>query len=58
MCFFRENWHHVKINPKLHIVEKQVVDFIAKWGAAFAYYGKQGAEYVYSEFNKLNQIQC
>lgn len=58
MCFFRENWHHVKINPKLYIVEKQVVDFIAKWGAAFAYYGKQGAESVYNEFNKLNQIQC
>ena len=41
MCFFREKWPHVKITPKLHMVEQHVVDFIAKWGAAFGYYGEQ-----------------
>ena len=44
MCFFRENWPDVKITPKLHIVEKHVVDFIAKWEAALGYYGEEGAE--------------
>ena len=58
MCFFRENWPHVKITPKLHMVEQHVVDFIAKWGAAFGYYGEQGAESLHNEFNKLNRTYC
>ena len=57
MRFFRENWPHVKITPKLHMLE-QHVDFIAKWGAAFGYYGEQGAESLHNEFNKLNQTYC
>ena len=58
MCFFRENWPDVKITPKLHIVEKHVVDFIAKWGAALGYYGEQGAGSLHNEFNKLNRTYC
>ena len=58
MWFFRGNWPHVKITPKLHMVEQHVVDFIAKWGAAFGYYGEQGAESLHNEFNKLNRTYC
>ena len=58
MHFFRENWSHVKIPPNLHIVEKHVVDFIAKWGTALGYYGEQGAASLHNEFNKLNRTYC
>ena len=58
MRFFRENWSHVKIPPNLHIVEKHVVDFIAKWGTALGYYGEQGAASLHNEFNKLNRTYC
>ena len=58
MCFFRENWPHVKITPKLHMVEQHVVDFIAKWVAAFGCYGEQGAESLHNEFSKLNRTYC
>ena len=57
MYFFQENWPHVKITPKLHVVEKHV-DFIAKWRAAFGNYGEQGAESLYNGFNRLNQTYC
>ena len=52
MYFFWDNWPDVKITRKLHIVEKHVVDFIAKWGAASGYYGEQGAESLRNELNR------
>ena len=55
MCFFRKNWPHVKIIPKLHIVEKHIVDFIAKWSNSVWLLWGKGAESLYNEFNKLNQ---
>ena len=58
MSFFRENWPYVKITLKLYIVEKHVVDFIAKWGAAFGYYEGQDTESLDNEFKKLNRTYC
>ena len=58
MSFFRDNWPYVKITLKFYIVEKHVVDFIAKWGAAFGYYEGQDTESLDNEFKKLNRTYC
>ena len=39
-------------------MEKHVLDFIAKWGADFGYYGEQGAESLHNEFKKFNRTYC
>ena len=55
MRYFRANWPDVKVTPKMHMLEKHTVDFLAKWGAGFGYYGEQGGESLHKEFNELNR---
>lgn len=55
MTFYRENFPHATVLPKMHILEEHVVSWIRKWGVGFGLMGEQGAESIHTYFNMLNR---
>ena len=52
----------MKILPKHHILEDNVVPWIRRWGFGMGFHGEQGGETLHAEFNSLkrrhNGIKC
>ena len=58
MSFYRKNFAHETVTPKLHLLEHHAVIFIKRWQNGFGLYWEQGAESIYPTFNKLFQTYC
>ncbi len=50
MAFYREQF---TVIPKMHMLEKHVVDWINEWKVGFGLMGEQGQESIHAYFNNL-----
>ena len=53
MTFYREQFPHATVIPKMHILEKHVVDWLNEWKVGLGLMGEQGAESIHAYFNNL-----
>lgn len=49
--YIHQNFPHMSITPKLHMLEDHVCPFLRKWHMGLGFYGEQGIEGIHSEFN-------
>ncbi len=55
LAFYRSNFSHSRISPKLHLLEDHVVPWIRRWGVGVGFHGEQGAESIHRVFNSLKR---
>lgn len=55
MQFYRANFPHATVLPKMHILEEHVVPWIRQWKVGFGLMGEQGAESIHAYFNSLTR---
>ena len=53
MGYYRGNFQHATVLPKMHILEEHVAPWIEKWRVGFGLMGEQGAESIHAYFNSL-----
>ena len=53
--FYRENFSHASILPKMHILEDHVVPWMCRWKVGSGVMGEQGAECVHAHINQLER---
>ncbi len=53
MKFYREQFPHASVTPKMHMLESHVVDWLDEWKLGLGLMGEQGAEYIHAYFNGL-----
>lgn len=58
MDFYRSNFPSESVTPKLHLLERHIIPFLAKWGWGLGKYSEQGGEGIHAEFNSLNRTYC
>ena len=55
MAFYREHFPHSTVIPKMHMLEKRVVDWLGEWKLGLGLMGEQGAESIHAYFNNLKR---
>ena len=55
MSFYRENFPHVTVLPKMHIMEDHVVPWLKRWRLGSGLMGEQGAESIHAHLMKLER---
>ena len=59
MAFYRQDFSHASILPKMHFLECHVPWWIKKWKCGLGFHGEQGAESIHNVFNHLSrQYAC
>ena len=53
MTFYREQFPQATVIPKMHMLEKHVVDWLDQWQVGIGLMGEQGAEAIHAYFNNL-----
>ena len=53
--FYRENFSHASILPKMHILEDHVVPWMRRWKVGSGVMGEQGAESIHAHINQLER---
>ena len=53
MAFYREEFPHATVTPKLHILEDHMVPWLQRWKVGFGLLDEQGAESIHAKFNTL-----
>lgn len=53
MVFYRREFPHASVLPKMHFLEEHVVPWIRKWGVAPGMMGEQGAESIHARFKRI-----
>ncbi len=53
MAFYRREFLHPSVLPKMHFLEEHVVPWIKNWGAAPGMMGEQGTESIHANFNRI-----
>ncbi len=53
MKFYREHFPHATVTPKMHMLEKHVVDWLDEWQVGIGLMGEQGAESIHAYFNRF-----
>ena len=58
MVYYREEFPHSTVTPKLHMLEEHLVPWLQKWRVGFGLLGEQGAESIHARFNSLKRKYC
>ena len=53
MSYLRVHFSHIRITPKLHMLEDHMYDFLWKWRTGCGLYGEQGGESAHNGINKM-----
>ncbi len=53
MTFYREHFPYATVTPKMHMLEKHVVNWLDEWQVGIGLMGEQGAESIHAYFNNL-----
>ena len=56
MKFYREEFPHSTVLPKMHIMEEHVVPWVKRWRLGSGLMGEQGAESIHAHLMKLERI--
>ena len=55
MAFYRQNFPHATVLPKMHMLEEHVLPWLRKWHVGFGLLGEQGIESIHAHFNTLGR---
>ena len=53
MSFYRTAFPEASVTPKMHMLERHIVNQIMKWKFGMGLLGEQGAESIHSSFNSI-----
>ncbi len=53
MAYYRKEFPHATVLPKMHMLEEHVLPWLRKWHVGFGLLGEQGVESVHAHFNRL-----
>ncbi len=53
MDFYRHQFPHATVIPKMHMLESHVVEWLREWKVGLGLMGEQGAESIHNYFNNL-----
>ena len=56
MKFYRENFPHATVLPKMHILEDHVLPWVRRWRLGSGLMGEQGAESIHAHLMKLERV--
>lgn len=55
MAYYRKEFPHASVLPKMHMLEEHVLPWLRKWHVGFGLLGEQGIESVHAHFNRLGR---
>jgi hypothetical protein len=55
MAYYRKEFPHATVLPKMHMLEEHVVPWLRKWHVGFGLLGEQGVESIHKHFNQLTR---
>ena len=55
MAYYRREFPHATVLPKMHMLEEHVVTWLRKWHVEFGLLGEQGVESIHAHFNRLKR---
>lgn len=53
MAYYRKEFPHATVLPKMHMLEEHVVPWLKRWHVGFGLLGEQGVESIHKHFNVL-----
>lgn len=69
MSYYRKEFPHATVLPKMHMLEEHVLPWLRKWHVGFGLLGEQGIESIHAHFNayirtyknireEVDQLRC
>lgn len=55
MAYYRKEFPHATVLPKMHMLEEHVLPWLRKWHVGFGLLGEQGIESIHAHFNSLGR---
>ena len=56
LMFYRKNFSHATVLPKMHLLEDHVIPWVRRWRLGSGLMGEQGAESIHAHVMRLERV--